>query len=189
MTLNTGAASLDFTRLSGGSSLNSAKGRKGFNTSRMWLGSEAGQEIGELLDSIEQNDARTVSMYPRSFKYESLLEELRRALTECSVADWDGYEADPICPNSAKYASQFLKLIFDEGLPLPDDCLPEPSGYLALDWCQNGYDVALSISSDKQIEWGGISPNGHVWGDVEYNENDKIPLEVVALLEAIASKS
>ena len=122
----------------------------------------------------------------RDAQLRDLVADIKALLPKYSVADWDGYDAEPIHPSSADFAFQFLRLLLSEKqLPLPHDWCPQPNGYLALEWAMNGYHVALSINPDKKIEWGGISPNGQIFGDVNYNEN-KIPKEIISMLRDIS---
>lgn len=85
----------------------------------------------------------------RKRKYEELLKGIDENIEEWSVPDWNGYEADPMCPVSEKYGREFLKLLYDGGFLLPTDILPCPSGETALNWeapDDNGYSVVVGIN-------------------------------------------
>ncbi len=116
-----------------------------------------------------------------------LLAEVDEIASECSVADWDGYDAPPLEVKSISYAKLFMTSIIEHGIVLPDEIDAESSGYMAMSWINNGYDVAFSVNPAGIVEWGGISPNGHIYGDAKLGEDNSIPKEVISALLTIHS--
>ena len=147
--------------------------------------SESGQKIDTILVDVQKKEVAAVSM-SRDVQLRNLVADIKALLPEYNVADWDGYGAEPIHPLSARFAFQFLQILLSEQqLPLPHDWCPQPNGYLALEWAMNGYHVALSINPDCQIEWGGISPNGQIFGDARFDKKN-IPKEIISMLRDIS---
>ena len=85
----------------------------------------------------------------------SLYREIYRIYSECSVPDWDGYDAIPI---SEKTFSKALKLaqLLPSDLPLPE-VIPEPTGEIAFEWYQNKTHVfVISMEEGDVISYAGL---------------------------------
>ena len=135
----------------------------------------------ELLHRIEQKFLSRVSSPPDNVR---LVRELKEILKDCSTEGWDGYDAKPIDLVSVRWASNFISLL-PEYVSYPE-LVPETNGELAMVWEKNGYHIVFGINSSGLISYGGVSPNGRIYGDATITENSsKISDEIIELLELV----
>ncbi len=106
--------------------------------------------------------------------------ELKGILHECSKPDWDGYDAAPVDRNSVQHVLRFLHEL-PEDISYPE-LTPEPKGELAMEWNRNGYHIAVGISANGHIAWGGTGPNSRIYGDATYDSC--IPKELLNILKS-----
>lgn len=140
--------------------------------------SDSGRVSFDLWDGVQRQKIKTVTTPPDDVRLER---ELADILQECSVADWDGYDAKPVDRTSVQHVCQFLeKLPADISYP---ELAPEPTGDLTMVWRKKGYHLIIGIDSAKQIAWGGTSPKGHVYGDAKFDS--EIPEELIDLLYSV----
>lgn len=137
--------------------------------------------IDEKIDEINNHITSPLSL---SWK-QRLLWNTDETFTECSIADWDGYDATPISENSLFSTKQLIA-----SLPLGIDepaVVPEPSGELALLW-QEGKEKILSLSAiGSQLVYAGL-----FGGDIKYGGvsrfSDEFDPKIKALLQEYFSK-
>jgi hypothetical protein len=142
--------------------------------------SQSGEVVHGRLNTILRKKLLTVSNPPEDARLDRELDDI---LQECSLPNWDGYEAKPIGRDSVtvKEAIRFLKQLPDH-ISYPELC-PEPTGELGMMWEKGGYRLAVSIDSSRTISYGGISLHGRLYGEVRFT--DGIPSEILELLERI----
>lgn len=140
--------------------------------------SDFGKVSNQLLDQVQSKRIETVTYPPDNIRLKRELIDIQQ---ECSVADWDGYDAEPIDRNSVQHVCQFLgQMPSDITYP---ELSPEPAGDLTMVWRKKGYHLIVGIDGAKQIAWGGTSPKGHIYGDAKYDA--EIPEELLDLLYSI----
>ena len=110
-------------------------------------------EEKESIKRIRERDIMKTELYKK----------LVEILLECSEKDWDGYHANPTCPQSFASTMIFLES-FPYDLPLPD-LVPFPNGDLSMVWKGNGYTLIASVycylRGKSFIEFSGILPEGY----------------------------
>jgi hypothetical protein len=151
----------------------------GFRTSRAVAAeSSFGRVSNDLWDHIQRQKIKTVTTPPDDVRLER---ELADILQECSIQDWDGYDAKAIDRISVQHVCQFLEqLPADISYP---ELAPEPTGDLTMVWRKKGYHLIVGINASRQIAWGGTSPKGHVYGDAKFDS--EIPRELLDLLYSV----
>ena len=105
---------------------------------------------------------------------------LQRIALECSVADWDGYGAQPINPIAACNAYYFIEFLPSE--VITPESVPEPDGAISLDWAFGLHRIiSLSFSPGDRIAfaWRDGSDRGH--GVVTFDRRT-IPARILAMI-------
>jgi hypothetical protein len=87
------------------------------------------------------------------------LAELARVAKACSQRGWDGYDAQPISPQTQRNARAFL-----EDLPMwlqAPDIVPEPDGEIAIEWDLGpGRIFSVSIGDTGKLHYAGLFEDG-----------------------------
>ena len=84
----------------------------------------------------------------------STLEYLNDLYEECSSANWDGYDADPISKQTLFEAEKFLKML-PQHLPIPE-MQPEPDGEIGFEWYKgSGHSFVMSVGGNNVITYAG----------------------------------
>ena len=140
--------------------------------------SESGKVSNELWDEIQKRKIKTVTTPPDDIR---LQRELSEVQYECSVENWNGYDAKPLERQSVEYVCNFLQA-------LPSDISypelgAEPNGDLTMIWNKRGYYVVIGIDPTATIAWGGTGPDGNVFGHAKFDK--VIPKVVLDLLNSI----
>jgi hypothetical protein len=111
-------------------------------------------QIRELLNEIK-SDRRSAASAPQSVT----LAELARVAKACSQRGWDGYDAQPISPQTQRNARAFL-----EDLPMwlqAPDIVPEPDGEIAIEWDLGpGRIFSVSIGDTGKLHYAGLFKDG-----------------------------
>lgn len=80
---------------------------------------------------------------------------LARVLTECAVADWDGYGAHAVSTATALRAERFLDLL--PSTLTPPDIVPDPDGSLSISWYfDKPLQLTISIAANGPLHFAGI---------------------------------
>ncbi len=66
--------------------------------------------------------------------------------------DWDSYGARAVSPRAFVRLLPLLPALLTDETPAPS-VVPHPSGGLALEWHQGGYDLEVSVSAAGAIQW------------------------------------
>jgi hypothetical protein len=138
-----------------------------------------GQSSKFILKSLEKIDKEKDQSI--LFRKRDILDELNSIRKNYSVRDWDGYDAEPV--NEIFFEKTLLFLNFlPEHISYPE-IIVEPDGALSMVWRKRGYHVVIGVNEDDRIEWGGVSPHGRLFGDVQFDKD--LPEEVLNLLNLI----
>ncbi|GEM_PF-5566421 len=95
---------------------------------------DAAEEV--LLEKKEKHSIREEQIGP-------LLQIVSGIESECQVAGWDGYGAEPVSRDALAEIKKLLKFL-PSYLPIPH-IVPEPTGAIGLEW-RKGKDMALVLS-------------------------------------------
>jgi hypothetical protein len=102
-----------------------------------------------------KSDRRSAASAPQSVT----LAELARVAKACSQRGWDGYDAQPISPQTQRNARAFL-----EDLPMwlqAPDIVPEPDGEIAIEWDLGpGRIFSVSIGDTGKLHYAGLFEDG-----------------------------
>jgi hypothetical protein len=114
---------------------------------------EASSLLGELnankvvSEAVERLVVKSWSLAHNRLK---ALEKLQQIQQECSVANWDGEDADPISSEAITFAAEFIaRLPID--FPMPE-LTASSKGEVVLDW----------IESQARMATVYLAPSGHV---------------------------
>lgn len=113
----------------------------------------------------------------------SALSDLRALANECSEANWDGEEADPISLLALRIAAQVVRALPDD-IPLPE-IAPEPDGAISLDWIRsNSQLLSLSVGDSLRLPYAWLdgTDRGHA---VERFDGTRIPAGLLANVRRI----
>ncbi|MCH8157119.1 MAG: hypothetical protein IID18_05100 [Nitrospinae bacterium] len=107
-----------------------------------------------------------------SSKISNVLFDLDRTYRECSVENWDGYDAKPLIREAYSEVVQFLHML-PFGMPLPE-VSPEPTGEIGLEWRKGDKAILLlSFSGKKLITYAGVfGPKNRVHGVEDFEEGE-----------------
>ena len=113
-----------------------------------------------------------------------LIQELRETFYECSIENWDGYEALPLKKRAVQEAESFISNM-PMLMPIPE-LVPEPSGDIGFQWSFGENRVlTVSFEGNNTVTYACIlgSSKRTKYGTEIFN--DRIPQEVVQGIEAI----
>jgi hypothetical protein len=113
------------------------------------------------------------------------LRNLDEVYDECSGADWDGYNAQPITREAYFEASKLLRIL-PNAYPMPD-ILPEPDGGIGLEWYKDkGFSFVLSVNGQNIITYvGRFGDKNHFYGMESYK--DSVPEIILNGLQRLFS--
>ena len=107
-----------------------------------------GEGVSEDSDNIRSRVYEILGARSRSvfFAWKDILrDEVAEIVQTCAVQGWDGYDAEPISPESEVSTGRLIELL-PEGVKIPS-VVPEPTGDIALEWrTGNQKYFTLSIS-------------------------------------------
>jgi hypothetical protein len=132
--------------------------------------------ISKSLEKIDKEKDQSIS-----FRKRDIFGELNFIRENYSARDWDGYDAEPVKEIFFEKTLLFLSFL-PEHISCPEICA-EPDGALSMVWKKRGYHVVIGVNENDRIEWGGVSPHGRLFGDVQFG--NKLPEEVLNLLNLI----
>ena len=86
---------------------------------------------------------------------QELLHDLHKVAEECGEANWDGYGAKPMSPESYRFACRFVELL-PHGTPLPS-AGADPDGWMTLDWHKDGGNtLSISVSTSGALCYAAL---------------------------------
>ena len=95
------------------------------------------------------------------------LEELQQIQQECSVANWDGEDADPISSEAITFAAEFIaRLPID--FPMPE-LTASSKGEVVLDWIENQTRMTtVYLKPSRQVVFAWVYDNESNHGSYMY---------------------
>jgi hypothetical protein len=130
-----------------------------------FLSSLSKKETDSVTDTTKLNLEGTIDWIDFALK------NLDEVYDECSVANWDGYNAQPISREAYFEASKLLRIL-PNSFPMPD-ILPEPDGGIGLEWYKDkGFSFVVSVSSKNIITYvGRFGKNNYFYGTESYKDS------------------
>lgn len=116
------------------------------------------------------------------FGPKGIFDELLSVFRECQTANWDGYGAAPVTPDTYLNTLRFL-LALPWGTP-PPAIGAEPDGHLTLEWYRTPRrTLSVSISPDGEIHFAALlGPRRQYGTELFVNE---VPEIILALVDTI----
>jgi hypothetical protein len=141
--------------------------------------SEAARQLDEQLSKVNQRLHRSVALGAES----AVRGELADAYLECSEANWDGYNALPVDPDSFALAKTFLM-----ALPLgtrSPSVGAHPDGQLSLEW-YSGPRRSLTISFDPagELHYAALAGPSRACGTEAFE--GEVPQIILELIELVS---
>lgn len=91
-----------------------------------------------------------------SNKSKTFWETFAKTVKECSVPDWDGYEALPLHINSVNSAKEFMRSLFS--IPFFPELSPDAEGDLGLLWRKGDKTLIISIDKNSVLSYAWRHP-------------------------------
>jgi hypothetical protein len=89
--------------------------------------------------------------------------ELRSVFADCRMANWDGFQAEPVAMETYQLATQFLKTL-PLGTPSPA-IGAEPDGQLTMEWYQSPRrTLSVSISPQSELHYAALLGTRRAYG-------------------------
>lgn len=128
------------------------------NPAALWFPVAVSPASDEIKESVGKY--REDWQIPVTFAWRNLLfQEIFDILQDCSVHGWDGYDSEPVSPDTANGALELLKNL-PEGIQMPA-VVPEPGGDIAFEWrTDDGRHFSLSVTGPTLVYagvFGGFS--------------------------------
>jgi len=130
-----------------------------------FLSNSRDEKTNHATDWDKINLERTIDWTNRA------LESLDEVYEKCSVANWDGYNAQPISREAFFEASKLLRIL-PNSFPVPD-IGPEPDGGIGLEWYkEKWFSFIVSVNGKNIITYvGRFGKNNHFYGTESYNNS------------------
>ena len=118
----------------------------------------------------------------------NLFWKLQDVVDEHAVEGWDGYDALPIYPASARNAHRFL-LSMPRHLASPE-IVPEPDGEISLEWgnVKIAY-ASLSFNPDGRCTFASVLTNGDRLSGCFSFKDDIIPDHISRLVQQVSEQT
>ncbi len=114
--------------------------------------SDLGQVTHNARTSIIRHAEQSVALFGQK---EDFISELFELAEECSIENWDGYDASPISGKAFNTVVKFVRSLPD-GIALPE-VSPEPDGSISLDWMPSRYRTfSLSVGESNQLAYAWV---------------------------------
>jgi len=140
-------------------------------------------ETAEILDKIIEKMLKDCSPSVTIDK-DALIQEIDDVFEECSVDNWDGYDAKAISIDSCREAIRFVRSL-PTMIPLPEIAV-DPDGEVALEWYEGPRKVfTVSIGSRNEITYAGLFGFNKVNGTECFY--DEIPKAILDNLDRLFS--
>ncbi len=140
-------------------------------------------ETAEILDKIIEKMLKDCSPSVTIDK-DALIQEFDDVFEECSVDNWDGYDAKAISIDSCREAIRFVRSL-PTMIPLPEIAV-DPDGEVALEWYEGPRKVfTVSIGSRNEITYAGLFGFNKVNGTECFY--DEIPKAILDNLDRLFS--
>jgi hypothetical protein len=133
--------------------------------------SEAAEKLNSMINRVLQDCSRSVTI-----DKDSLFQELDEVFEECSVDNWDGYDAKPINVKSQIEAIRFARNL-PTTIPTPE-IAADPDGEISFEWYEGPRRVlTVSIGSHNKATYAGLFGLNKVNGEESFY--DEIPKAIL----------
>jgi hypothetical protein len=137
--------------------------------------SEESREIRGMISSIASQQRVLASFRWR----DSLLDEISQISQSCEKQGWDGYDAEPISPDSAVRTAQLINLL-PNSIQTPS-VVPEPSGDISLEWrADDQKNFSLGVSGQSLVYAGIFGGSTKAYGEERFSRD--LPPSVLEIL-------
>ncbi len=146
---------------------------RGVSGTAFYVAKESEKNLNSLLTSfvLGQSFHKSVS-------------ELESVMTECSSANWDGYNAYPVAEDTCNLAHQFLKVL--PSFSQPSSIGAEPDGHVTLEWYHSKRRLlSLSISPEGMLYYAGLFGTSKQYGSEPFLGN--VPQQIMGLINRVAT--
>lgn len=110
-------------------------------------------------------------------------EELFLVARECRIANWDGYGASPIAPETFTHACRFLGAL-PLGIPAPS-IGAEPDGHVTFEWHRSSRrTLSVSISPEGDLHYAALLGPSKVYGTEPFF--GELPSRIVDLIRQVS---
>ena len=116
---------------------------------------------------------------------EEIINKIRAFGIECSEADWDGYDAEPVSPDALERAEAFIRSL-PESISMPEVSV-EPDGDISFDWLPTTtktFSVSVGTSDRFSYAWFDGTDRGH---GVARSSNGEVPARILQEIHRITS--
>ncbi len=118
------------------------------------------------LNAIDDQIIETQARLKEAASNQPLIPALRRLhsiFTQFSTKNWDGYGALPVSGEAYEEAEDFISLLADGGLPMPD-ISPEIDGGIEFEWYMSSNHIfAMSFDGKKVLGYSGMFGEGNTF--------------------------
>lgn len=108
--------------------------------------------------------------------------DLRQTFENCHVANWDGYQGEPVAEQTYQFASQLLKAL-PLGTPAPS-VGAEPDGHLTLEWYRSTRrTLSLSVDPEGLLHYAALLGGSKAYGSEPFI--GEVPETVMNLINRV----
>ena len=133
-------------------------------------------EASFVTKRLEKAENELLNNYSVGYYNSKVLSGLMEIYNECSVKNWDGYEADPVSIRSLENAEDFAKTLPTK-FPVPE-ITADPDGEVSFEWYIEPQQVfSVSIGDNNQLSYAGLFGKNKTHG-VEYFR-DELPKTIL----------
>ncbi|MBE0503182.1 MAG: hypothetical protein IBX46_03550 [Desulfuromonadales bacterium] len=116
--------------------------------------------------------------------FQKSVNELQSVFSECSSANWDGYDAYPVRADTYDLTRQFLKAL--PTYSAPSSISAEADGHLALEWYHSSrWLLSLSISPEGMLYYAALFGTSRHYGSEPFLGN--VPQSIMQLINTVAT--
>lgn len=147
--------------------------------------SEAASKLEDEIREVRQSYVEESVTYGEP--YQKGMRALEECISECSSENWDGYEAQPVCEESAGFALSFLRSL-PPNLPSTPDISADPDGEVSFEWYLARSRVfSVSVGKGGRLSYAGLFGAGRVHG-TEY-WLDELPKAILQQMGRLFSEA
>lgn len=143
----------------------------------------ASEEARFIARESEEGRQRLREAYSLGLGADRAFEELFLVARECRVANWDGYGAPPIAPETFTYACRFLGSM-PLGIPAPS-VGAEPDGHVTFEWHRSPRrTLSVSISPEGDLHYAALFGPSKAYGTEPFF--GEIPSRILDLIRQVS---
>jgi hypothetical protein len=115
---------------------------------------------------------------------QTAINELQSVAAECSIANWDGYNACPVTVETYELARQFLNTLPQSSAP--SSICAEPDGHLTMEWYHSSrWLMSLSISPDRMFYYAALFGTSRQYGSEPFLGN--VPQSIMTMISRVVT--